>query len=170
VLKALSSDKAGDRIRPLWEAIDGDHRIQLLDRTMSRDEIFGLESVVDSYLSLHRSEGFGLGLAESMFLGKPVIGTAYSGNMEFMDETNSLLVDYHLTPVGEGEYPFPDGQQWAEPSEEHAAELMRRLVGDRAFGIDLGARARAHMQQHFSATAVGAGVADRLSQILDGES
>ena len=170
VLKALSSDKAGDRMRPLREAIHGDDRIHLLDRTMSRDEIFGLESVVDSYLSLHRSEGFGLGLAESMFLGKPVIGTAYSGNMEFMDETNSLLVDYHLTPVGEGEYPFPDGQQWAEPSEEHAAELMRRLVGDRAFGIDLGARARAHMQQHFSATAVGAGVADRLSQILDGES
>jgi len=168
VLKPTNADKAGDRMNRLQAAIDGDQRIRLIDRMMSRDEAFGLESVVDSYVSLHRSEGFGLGLAESMFLGKPVIGTAYSGNLEFMDETNSLLVDYRLTAVGEREYPFPEGQVWADPDEDQAADLMRRLVSDPRFARELGARARAHMLQHFSAEAVGAGVADRLSQILDG--
>ncbi|MEA2631797.1 MAG: hypothetical protein QOE66_2016 [Chloroflexota bacterium] len=168
VLKSTNGARDRDQERHLQEAIAGDDRIRLIDRSMSRDEVFGLESVVDSYVSLHRSEGFGLGLAESMFLGKPVVGTGYSGNLEFMDATNSLLVDYHLVAVGEREYPFPEGQVWAEPSAEHAAELMRRLVDDPAFGEEVGARARAHMLQQFSAAAVGAGIAGRLSQILDG--
>jgi glycosyltransferase involved in cell wall biosynthesis len=169
VLKPTNVDKGRDRMRPFQQAIDGDDRIRVIDRSMSRDEIFGLESVVDGYVSLHRSEGFGLGLAESMFLGKPVIGTAYSGNLEFMDASNSLLVDYRLTAVGEREYPFHEGQVWAEPDEDQAAELMRSLVTEPAIGQGLGARARAHMLQEFSAAAVGAGIAERLSQILDGE-
>jgi glycosyltransferase involved in cell wall biosynthesis len=169
VLKPTNTDKAGDRIRSLIEAIDGDDRIEVIDRTMTRDEIFGLESVIDSYVSLHRSEGFGLGLAECMFLGKPVIGTAYSGNLEFMDETNSLLLDYRLIPVGERDYPFPEGQVWADPNEDQAIELMRRLVDDPVFGQALGARARADMLEHFSAAAVGAGIAGRLTEILKGD-
>ena len=168
VLKAMNADKGGDRIRLLEEAIDGDNRIRVIDRPMSRDEVFGLESVVDSYVSLHRSEGFGLGLAESMFLGKPVIGTAYSGNLEFMNDANSLLLDYRLMAVGDREYPFPAGQVWADPDVGQAADHMRRLVGDPAFGREIGARARSHMVQQFSAAAVGAGIAERLSQILDG--
>ncbi len=142
VIKSTNADKGDDRLGYLHEAIDADDRIQVIDQFMPRDEVFGLESVVDSYVSLHRSEGFGLGLAESMFLGKPVIGTAYSGNLEFMDDTNSLLVDYRLTAVGEGEYPYPEGQEWADPDVDQAVEHMRRLVSDPAFGRDLGARAR----------------------------
>jgi glycosyltransferase involved in cell wall biosynthesis len=169
ILKSTNLDPGSERMRPLVEAIGSDDRIRWIDRLLTRDEVFGLESVVDSYVSLHRSEGFGLGLAESMFLGKPVIGTAYSGNLEFMDETNSLLVDYRLVDVGAGEYPFPEGQVWAEPDVDQAAELMRRLVDDRAFGRELGARARAHMLREFSNEAVGARLAARLKAILDGE-
>lgn len=169
VLKPTNADRTGERMREVQAAIGGDPRIQVIDRAMSRDEIFGLESVIDSYVSLHRSEGFGLGLAESMFLGKPVIGTAYSGNLEFMDGTNSLLLGYELTPVGHGEYPFPDGQVWAEPDAAHAVDHMRRLVDDRAFGRMIGAKARTDMQSRFSAEAVGAGIAARLREILDGD-
>jgi glycosyltransferase involved in cell wall biosynthesis len=167
ILKSTNAG-SGRGMRHLVEAIGGDERIQVIDRAMSRDEVFGLESVVDSYVSLHRSEGFGLGLAESMFLGKPVIGTGYSGNLEFMNQDNSLLVDYRLAPVGERDYPFPEGQVWAEPDEDQAADLMHRLVSDPEFGQQVGARARDHIRREFSAQAIGAGVAGRLSQILDG--
>jgi glycosyltransferase involved in cell wall biosynthesis len=170
VLKSMNGDRQPDLVREIRDAIGGDERIRLIDGNMSRDEVYGLESVVDSYVSLHRSEGFGLGLAESMFLGKPVIGTAYSGNMEFMNPTVSCLVGYRLTPVGPGEYPFPDGQEWAEPDEDVAIDLMRRLVDDPAFGRALGARAKARMERDFSPAAIGAGIADRLGQILDGRS
>ncbi len=85
-----------------------------------------------------------------------------------MDPTNSLLVDYRLIPVGEGEYPFPEGQVWADPDEDQAIELMRRLVDDPALGREIGARARRHMAEEFSAAAVGAGIAERVGRILDG--
>jgi glycosyltransferase involved in cell wall biosynthesis len=103
-----------------------------------------------------------------MALGKPVIGTAYSGNLEFMDETTSLLVGRALVPVGPREYPFPDGQVWAEPDVEEAARHMRRLVDDRDFARALGERARARMATEFGVAAVGAGIARRLGEILDG--
>jgi glycosyltransferase involved in cell wall biosynthesis len=168
VLKSLNGDKAPHLVAALEAQIAADDRIRLVDGAMPRDEVFGLESVCDSYVSLHRSEGFGLGLAESMALGKPVIGTAYSGNLEFMDETTSLLVGHGLVPVGPREYPFPDGQVWAEPDVEEAARHLRRLVDDRAFARALGERARERMQTRFSAAAVGAGIARRLGEILDG--
>ena len=80
----------------------------------------------DAYVSLHRSEGLGLRMAEFMLLGKPVIATNYSGNVDFMNTSNSLLVDYDLVPVGTLP-PYDSEHRWAEPSLEHAALLMRRL-------------------------------------------
>ena len=72
----------------------------ILDQTLPRGELNGLIQACDCYVSLHRSEGFGLTMAEAMLLGKPVIATAYSANLEFMDRGNSLLVGYELVPVG----------------------------------------------------------------------
>jgi len=166
VLKPSNVDRVGDRMRPLLAAIDGDPRITVIDRYLARDEIFGLESVVDSYVSLHRSEGFGLGLAEAMFLGKPVIGTAYSGNLAFMNASNSFLLDYQLVPVGAGEYPYPEGQVWAEPDRDQAIEVMRRLVDDPVVGYEVGARARADMRSKFNAAVIGAALSSRLGEIL----
>jgi glycosyltransferase involved in cell wall biosynthesis len=168
LVKSINGHKTPHLVARLRDAIAGDDRIRLVDRPMARDNVFGLESVCDAYVSLHRSEGFGLGLAESMALGKPVIGTAYSGNLEFMDETTSRLLDYRLTPVRPGEYPQSEGQSWAEPDVEQAAREMRRLVEDPAFARALGERAAARMLNDFSATAVGAGIARRLRGILDG--
>jgi len=135
---------------------------------MSRDELFGLQSVVDSYVSLHRSEGFGLGLAESMSLGKPVIGTAYSGNMEFMDASNSCLVGYRLVDVQTGEYPYPAGQVWADPDLDQAAYHMRRLVEDPGYAAELGRRAREDIARDFSFEAVGERIARELARITEG--
>lgn len=167
VLKSTNGHRDRDELRRLSEAIEGDPRIRLLDGFMSRDEVFGLESVVDSYVSLHRSEGFGLGLAESMSLGKPVIGTGYSGNMEFMNPGNSCVVSYRLVDVKPGEYPYPEGQVWADPDLDEAAYYLRRLVDEPSFAQALGRRAREHMAREFNANAVGARIAGELRRILD---
>ena len=127
VIKTTNGHRKDGDVRALRVAADADTRVRLVDGYLSRDEVYGLESVVDAYVSLHRSEGFGLGLAESMSLGKPVIGTAYSGNMEFMNAGNSCLVGYRLGS-GLGEYPFPDNQVWADPDLDDAVYHMRRLV------------------------------------------
>jgi glycosyltransferase involved in cell wall biosynthesis len=102
--------------------------IKFIDDYLTKDEMLSLIEVVDCYVSLHRSEGLGLGLAEAMSLGTLVIGTKYSGNMQFMNQKNSLLVDYTLVPVKVDEYPYADGNVWAEPKISSARAQMRYAV------------------------------------------
>ena len=84
----------------------------------------------DAYVSLRRAEGLGLHMAEAMALGKPVVATGYSGNLEFMDETNSWLVPYDLVAVPDGCDPYPTNAVWAEPDIDVAAHIMREIVAD----------------------------------------
>jgi glycosyltransferase involved in cell wall biosynthesis len=166
VLKTINGHRNRDGLAALQAVAAGDARVRVLDGHLTRDEVFGLESAADCFVSLHRSEGFGLGLAESMSLGKPVIGTGYSGNLEFMNSGNSCLVGYKLIDVGQAEYPHAQGQVWADPDVDHAAYFMRRLVDDPTFASGLGRRARADIAQDFSAEAVGARMAGELRRIL----
>ena len=78
-------------------------------------ELNGLMAACDCYVSLHRSEGFGLTMAEAMAIGKPVIGTGYSGNVDFMNAENSYLVDYEIGRVGPECEIYPPEGEWAEP-------------------------------------------------------
>ena len=135
---------------------------------MSRQEIYDLESVCDSYISLHRSEGFGLGLAESMYLGKPVIGTNWSGNVDFMDATNSCPVDYQLVRVAQDHGPYKRGQIWAEPDVDHAAWYMQKLVEDPTFRKRIALAGQATILRDFSPVAVGRQYAERLESIRRG--
>lgn len=145
----------------------GEHRddVILLDRVMTDHEVRSLVADCDCFVSLHRSEGFGRGLAEAMYCGKPVIATGYSGNMDFTHEDNALLVDYTLVPVREGEYPFHEGQLWADPDVTNAAEHMQRVVADRAFATRIGARAAEYIRAHHSFHAVGARYARAVERI-----
>jgi glycosyltransferase involved in cell wall biosynthesis len=164
-IKTLHGDRYPEQLAELRAIARADPRVRLLELSLSRDESFGLISVCDSYLSLHRSEGFGLGMAEAMALGKPVVATGYSGNLAFMRPDNSCLVGYRLVPVGADKYLQGEGQVWAEPDIADAARQMRRLVQDAAFRVELGARAARHMAEHFSARAVGLRVRERLEAI-----
>ncbi|MGO4779869.1 glycosyltransferase, partial [Lysobacter sp. 2RAB21] len=101
----------------------------------------------------------------SMALGKPVIGTGWSGNLEFMDADNSCLVDYTLVPVGEGEYPHPPGAKWAQADVEHAAMHMRRLADDRQYAAELGRRAREGVLHTLSPRAAADAIAARLRDL-----
>ena len=86
--------------------------VTLFEQSLSRAELNGLIEECDCYVSLHRSEGFGLTMAEAMLFARPVIGTAYSGNLEFMDRSNSILIDYELVPVGREIGPIPKDYLW----------------------------------------------------------
>ncbi len=142
-----------------------DPRIIFMDHFMSRDQVMALQVTIDCYVSLHRSEGFGLGMAECMAIGKPVIGTAYSANLDFMKESNSLLVNYSLIPVKTGEYPDTQAQLWADADVECAARHMRSVFDDAALRTRLGSAAKAYMEQHYSPRAVGTMLRDHLNRL-----
>lgn len=142
-------------------------RVTCIDRTLDDDEIKNLIRCSDCFVSLHRSEGFGFGMCEAMYLGKPVVGTAFSGNLDFMNEANSCLVRHSLIPVGEGEYPHAAGQVWAEPDLDHAAWHMQRLVEDAHLGRRIGEVASRHIRTHFSYRACGLRYTDRMREFAD---
>lgn len=143
----------------------GDPRILIRDDVLPAAHVHALQACCDAYVSLHRAEGLGLGLAECMSLGKPVIATGWSGNLEFMSGDDALLVDYRLVPVPTGAYPFSDGQLWAEPDIEHAAALMSRLANDQAGAAALGAAASIRVHSVLCVDRSIAMLAERLSQI-----
>jgi glycosyltransferase involved in cell wall biosynthesis len=129
VLKSINGDEFPEDLRRLQEAAAGRPDVSLVDGFVPADRVTAFTSLADASVSLHRSEGFGLTLAEAMILGKPVIATGYSGNLTFMDDENSYLVRHRLTELEEDVGPYPAGSIWAEPDIDHAAELMRRVAG-----------------------------------------
>jgi glycosyltransferase involved in cell wall biosynthesis len=129
---------------------------------MARRDLLRLISAVDCYVSLHRAEGFGYTCAEAMAYAKPVVATAYSGNLQFMDRANSMLVDYRETAVEKSDGPFQRGSVWAEADVEHAAELMRRVYANPEEAGQVGARGRATVREKLSAATVGALVREAL--------
>lgn len=108
----------------------GDLPIRIVNRYFSRAETLGLMRAADCVVSLHRAEGLGLTMIEAMLCGKPTIATAYSGNMDFMNEKNSLLVKHRIVPAA-GEIGPYQGSVWAEPDTDHAADQMIRILRDR---------------------------------------
>ncbi len=139
--------------------------ILLIDEQVSRAIAYGYIALADCVVSLHRSEGFGMLLAEAMLLGKPVIATGYSGNTAFMTRENSLLVDYEMTVIRESGPIYKAGNRWAEPSVEQAAACMRQLFDDRAAAQSLAKRGRADAERLLSPAAAGARMKARLDEI-----
>jgi glycosyltransferase involved in cell wall biosynthesis len=150
----------------LAEIADLGNRAVVLQSTMQESEVHNLIRDCDAFVSLHRSEGFGLGLAEAMFLGKPVIGTGWSGNMDFMTSDNSHPVTYALVPVPQGAYPHAEGQEWAEPDLDAATAAMLSLVDDPPTARALGAKASRDMRTRHSFRAAGLRYARRLAEIV----
>jgi glycosyltransferase involved in cell wall biosynthesis len=150
----------------LTSVIDNDPRIILIPGDFTRAQIIGLEMACDAYISLHRSEGFGFGPAEMMYLGKPVIVTGYSGNLDFTNADNSCLVDYKLIDVKPGEYVhYEAGQQWADPDIEQAGWYMRKLVDDAAYRTQIGEAGRRTIMREHSPARIGERYADRLKAL-----
>jgi glycosyltransferase involved in cell wall biosynthesis/SAM-dependent methyltransferase len=165
VLKSINHETDPEN-HALLQAAAAEHQdIELIDQHVPRADKDAMIAAADCYVSLHRSEGFGLTLAESMHLGKPVIATGYSGNLDFMSPSNGYLVDYELVPIGPGAPPYPEDAEWAEPSVEHAAELMRTVFDDQPGAAARGARGRDDIRRTHSPEAAGKAMIDRLLRV-----
>ncbi|WP_239627814.1 glycosyltransferase family 4 protein [Paenibacillus sp. H1-7] len=128
VIKLNNAQSNPEETAALQQAAAGHANIYIIDQTLTREEVNALISSIDCFVSLHRAEGFGLPLAEAMYLGKPVVGTNWSGNTDFMHPGNSCAVNYELVDVGEYWGPYDAHQKWAEPDIDHASEFMRKLI------------------------------------------
>ncbi|MEM7585109.1 MAG: glycosyltransferase, partial [Acidobacteriota bacterium] len=165
VLKTSQSEFAPEALERLRQCI-GDARVEILDGYFTRERIAGLTASADAYVSLHRSEGYGLTLAEAMFHGKPVIATPYSGSSNFFDANTGYPVRYRLIELERDEGPYRAGTRWAEPDVEHAAQLMRQLYDNRDALDSLAEQGRARVREELSFTAVGRILRERTSVVV----
>ena len=162
VIKTINADKRPRQLDAIRAAVDGREDILVFDAALTSGAQAALLARADCFVSLHRSEGWGLGLAESMALGKPCVATRYSGNLDFMTEENSFLVRGTVTTVGADAEIYPADGHWAEPDLDHAAEQLRRVFDDPDDAAERGTRARADVLGQLDPARVGAQLRERL--------
>jgi glycosyltransferase involved in cell wall biosynthesis len=167
VVKVNNSRHHPQELERLKRVLRGVSNVRILDVTMDRQMTYDLQSVCDCMVSLHRAEGFGLVLAEAMFLGKPVIATGWSGNMEFMRPDNSCPVDFRLVALDRDIGPYERGQIWAEPDLDHAADLMKKIAVESSWRQKIGEAGRATIVNEFSPERIGELYRQRLAAILN---
>ena len=124
-------------------------QVVIISEYLSQLDLYSLANACDVYLSLHRGEGFGLGIAEAMQLSKPVVVTEYSAPLEFCNEDTALLVPCRIA-VMKGDALATQMGQCAEPDIDAAAMALRRLHGNRSYAENIGNRARLFLEKHFS--------------------
>jgi hypothetical protein len=166
VLKTIGGDRHPDAHGAVLAAAAGHPRIHVIDRHLAPAEKDALIGHLDCYVSLHRSEGFGLTLAEAALLGVPVIATDYGGTRDFLTPFNASLVDYRMVPIGPGHEPYPAEGEWAEPDLDQAAALMREIRSVPDTAQARAARATADVERAHSPAAAGAAMAERVARVL----
>lgn len=145
VIKVVNGDLDKINLERLRFAVGSRPDISIMDGYLEPEVNAALMASCDCYVSLHRSEGFGLTLAEALALGKPVVATGYSGNLDFMTPETSYLVPWRPGRVPSGCGPYPEGARWAEPDLDAAAQILRQVYEAPSQAAEVGRRAREHV-------------------------
>lgn len=164
-IKCMNHERRPEEHARLLEAAASHPDVHVIDRHVPRAEKDAMIAACDCYASLHRSEGFGISMAEAMLLEKPVVATGYSGNLDFMTPENSFLVDHELVEVGPGSEPYPEDARWAEPDLDHAARQLRSVFDDRDSARARALRGAADLRRTHSPEAAGKTLTRRLVRV-----
>ena len=164
LVKTLNGDQRGDCLERILLACSDRPDIEIRDGHLTRDEQLSLIAETDVLVSLHRSEGYGLHLAEAMAAGTPIIATNYSGPVDFLDSKCAELIPYRLIPVQELDGAYGQGE-WAEPDLRAAAAAMRRLYENPSVGLQLESAARKKIDEMPSLYSTGVHMRALLTQL-----
>lgn len=164
IVKLINSG-ASRASKRLFELAKRNNHIIIIDKFLSRTQLYSLINFSDCLISLHRAEGFGLPIAEAMSMGKPVIATGWSANMDFMTDQNSFPVPYKMITLDRYAPPYPKGTVWADPDIDESARIMRSLVDNPQLCREVGEQAREDIHTKFNAVATGQKILDRLNEL-----
>jgi glycosyltransferase involved in cell wall biosynthesis len=168
VIKVSNLDHQPVLSEAIFAAMSKEPRIELIHDYLDRNTLNNLLNACDCYVSLHRAEGFGLPIAEAMYLGKPVIATRWSGSEDFMDAENSLPVDFTVIELDRDFGPYQKGQVWADPNLVDAAAKMVELQGNPALAQRVGSLAAKTIKEVYSADRIARLQESRCANIQEG--
>jgi glycosyltransferase involved in cell wall biosynthesis len=164
ILKSINGNLARAALDTVRAAARDRSDIVIMDGYLQARDRDALIQHCDCYVSLHRSEGFGLTLAEAMMLGRPTIATGYSGNMAFMTAENSYLVPWTPALVPGDAPPYPPGHRWAEPDLDAAAALMRTVYDNPVLARERGEHARRDILERLAPARTAAFLRERMDE------
>lgn len=165
VVKVHSADGNSSDLERLRASLADLPTTVLITSALSRSETYALQAACDCYVSLHRAEGFGLAVAECMYLGKPVITTDWSATTEFADHDTALPVPAHEVELTADHGPYRRGQRWAEPNVDAAAQQMCRIFEDPELRERIGAAAQRRIETRFAPAVIGSLYRQRLETL-----
>ena len=167
VLKCINGETRPEAFAELMDACEGRDDIIVMNKYLDSHLSAALMNVCDCYVSLHRSEGLGLTIAEAMLLGKPAIATGYSGNLDFMGEETSFMVPWTRVKVGENAEAYDADATWAEPDLDVAAQLMRHVYENPDNARDVALRGKKDLETRFTPERTGARMKVRLEEVWE---
>jgi glycosyltransferase involved in cell wall biosynthesis len=165
LLKATNADRRPDDHQRVVHAARDRSDVHVFTGHLTSPRYAALLASAAAVVSLHRSEGLALNLADAIALGVPVIATDYGGNVDFMDADDTYLVPYRMIDVGPGHHPYPSDARWADPDVGHACECLRDVLRDPARARARAGQAQARVAARFGLDAAAASVAQRLAAI-----
>lgn len=165
VIKISESELSADDEKIISSIVDKEDNIYFMCGQINKTEVNSLLKDVDVYVSLHRSEGFGLVMAEAMYLGTPVIATAWSGNTEFMNDDTACMVGYDMIELDKDYDVFKKGNVWADAHIDEAADYMVRLYEDKEYYNTKAVNGQAYAREHLAYKRSADIVSERLRQI-----
>ncbi len=165
VIKSICDDEFPAEREALAAVVADRPEIHLIEDTITTAMKNAMIAACDCYVSLHRSEGLGLTMAEAMYFGRPVIATGYSGNLDFMTDENSYLVPHTMVEIGPDAAPYPEDRQWAEPDLDRASALMRQVFENPQAAAVRGRRAAADIRRTHSPETACESIKVRIEQV-----
>jgi len=162
ILKAINTPPA--KMAAL-RRLAGTSRVDVIGDYLDRNRLLDLIGAADCYVSLHRSEGFGLTILEAMSLGKPVVATDYSGSRDLLYEGVGFPVRFRMARLSRDFGPYPKGALWAEPDVGHAADCLVRIRSRPEMAARVGERAREEIRATWSLSVRSRPIRQRLLEI-----
>lgn len=160
------ADPAGYKLMKEAISLIDINKITLIDKVLPRNDMLQLINSCDVLISLHRSEGFGLHLAEAMAMSKAVIATNWSGNTDFMNSKNSYPVDFKLSRIEGDHGPYRRDNVWANASINHTVEIMEKIFHSTSNQSTI-QKAKAFVIEKLSMNEVGSKIEQRLKYLID---
>ncbi|PLB20301.1 MAG: Glycosyl transferase, family 1 [Flavobacteriaceae bacterium FS1-H7996/R] len=165
VIKTVGAQQFKQSKKKLHKSISGQNNIRIIDLDLHKNRVNHLINDCDCYVSMHHSEGFGLTLAEAMYLGKPTIATNYSGNTEFMNENNSFLVDYELGLIENPDNNFCSKTLWGNPNMQSAVKNLKEVYNNPDLRTEKAMNAQLYVKEKLSFYAIGSIIKNRLQHL-----
>lgn len=144
LMKASGNPARDERLAALIATASQIGQVRIVTENLPSSAINGIIRQSNAYISLHRSEGFGLTVAEAILGGTPVVSTNWSGTVDFCDPQNTWSANCTLVPVVDTHPEFAGlrNARWADPSADHAARQLQDIADSPQRAADKAAGAR----------------------------